>query len=296
MFPFFSKFIAGDLKMFSILLKALRLPFSTASMLNFLVFWFALKAPLDQRFYFGIFGIFFAHLAANLWNDYFDRDADALNQPPSPFSGGSRVMQQGLLSPKQFLLLCLSFSFLAAGCAAAALIFSPFSWGLFAILAAGGILSFFYTSPPLKLVYRGWGEPVIFLLFGPLLFLGAWFLSQMPFSVKGFLSSLYLGLLVAQILMVNEIQDREADEKAQKNTWAVRLSASRFKSLFILLGFALAMILKAAGAKGFLGAGLILSAALGQFFLFRAHHHLIRSVMGLLIHLLSGLGWLFYFL
>ncbi len=41
------------------------------------------------------------HLFIVFANDVADREADAQNDAPTPFSGGSRVLQEGLLSPRQ---------------------------------------------------------------------------------------------------------------------------------------------------------------------------------------------------
>ena len=282
--------------MLLILLKAIRLPFSTASVLNFLVFWVALKIPFHTPFFFALGGVFFAHLAANLWNDFFDQKADSFSKSNSPFFGGSQVLQKGLLSLKQFLTLCFIMSFLALFCAIALFFILPFSLKFLGILCLGGFLAFFYTAPPFRFAYQGFGEIVIFLAFGPFLFLGLVFLTQSPISLKGFLLSCYLGIMVLQILMVNELPNKKADFKGQKKTWAVKLSTKNFNKLFLLLGVFLAGILFYFPFSGFFKIFLPFFAFILQITLFLIKKDFIRSLFGLFLHFLACGGWFFYFI
>jgi len=89
------------------------------------------------------------HLLIVFANDYADREADVLQTSPTPFSGGSRVLPDGELSPS-------TIRSLAIGAAIALLVLSMFIsvWlGLAAIALIGA-----YSYPPLRLSYRGGGE------------------------------------------------------------------------------------------------------------------------------------------
>jgi 1,4-dihydroxy-2-naphthoate octaprenyltransferase len=60
-------------------------------------------------FLLALLAIMFLHAGANMANDYFDHVSgnDWVNRTPTPFSGGSRYIQQGILSPKATLITAL---------------------------------------------------------------------------------------------------------------------------------------------------------------------------------------------
>jgi 1,4-dihydroxy-2-naphthoate octaprenyltransferase len=174
------------------------------------------------------------HMGLNVANDVFDTlaGADDANRTPTPFSGGSRVIQNALVSIGQM-------SMLAAGCYAIAgaigllLLAMRGSTAFVAIAALGLVISLGYTMPPLKFVYRGWGELATAIGFGPLMLLGAYVVqSGGPLSIPALVASLPVGLLVAMILYVNEIPDRISDARADKLTLPVR-----FGKREVILGF-----------------------------------------------------------
>jgi 1,4-dihydroxy-2-naphthoate octaprenyltransferase len=159
-------------------------------------------------------------------NDVFDtlQGADDANRTPTKFSGGSRVLQNALVTIREM-------SILAIGCYAVALILGLVllamrgSPALVVIAAVGFFISVAYTMPPFKLVYRGLGEIATAVGFGPVMLLGAYTVqSRGSLSFEAFVVSIPMGLLVALILYVNEIPDRAGDAKAGKRTLPVRWS------------------------------------------------------------------------
>ncbi|MHB8843098.1 MAG: prenyltransferase, partial [Candidatus Aquicultor sp.] len=95
----------------NIYVRAMRLPFLTGSLIPVLL-------AAGQAYHHGFFrglefilimiGVGSLHLAANLVNDYFDaRGSDVLNLHPTPFSGGSRVIQEANLSPRRVFILAV---------------------------------------------------------------------------------------------------------------------------------------------------------------------------------------------
>ena len=165
-------------------------------------------------------------LGLNVANDVFDASlgADDANVTPTKFSGGSRVIQYGLVSFRQ--MAALSFAFYAAGGAIGLVLLAMRgSPALLAIGVAGLVVSLAYTAPPAKLVYRGLGEVAVAVGFGPLMLLGAYVVqTQGAITLEPIVVSVPVGLLVALILYVNEIPDRRGDVRAGKRTLPVRFS------------------------------------------------------------------------
>jgi 1,4-dihydroxy-2-naphthoate octaprenyltransferase len=212
-----------------LLLRATRAPFLSATLAPVL-----LGLAVAARV--GVFDIFTAvitlvaasavHLGLNVANDVFDtmQGADDANPTPTKFSGGSRVLQNALVTMREMSLLAICCYGVAAALGVLLLILRP-SPALLVIAALGFFISVAYTMPPFKLVYRGLGELSTAIGFGPVMLLGTYAVqSRGSLSTEAFLASVPLALLVAMILYVNEIPDRAGDAKAGKLTLPVRWS------------------------------------------------------------------------
>jgi 1,4-dihydroxy-2-naphthoate octaprenyltransferase len=173
-----------------------------------------------------IVGGAFVHLGLNVANDVFDtaQGADDANVTPTQFSGGSRVIQYGLVSFRQMATIATAF-YLAAGAIGLVLMAFYGSPALLAIGIAGFVISLGYTAPPLKFVYRGLGEIAVAIGFGPLMLLGAYVVqTRGALAWEPVVASIPVALLIALILYVNEIPDRRGDAFAGKRTLPVRFS------------------------------------------------------------------------
>ncbi len=173
-----------------------------------------------------VIGASFVQLGLNVANDVFDsaQGADDANVTPTQFSGGSRVIQYGLVSFRQMAGLATAF-YVVAGVIGLILLALRPSAALLVIGVLGFIVSIGYTAPPLKLVYRGLGEIAVAIGFGPLMLLGAYVVQTGgALGWEPLIASLPIALLVALILYVNEIPDRRGDARAGKRTLPVRWS------------------------------------------------------------------------
>lgn len=170
--------------------------------------------------------------AANVLNDYFDHlnQTDTINHDPlTPFAGGSRMIQHGILSPRQTLyyglILLLITIFLGIYLVWARGI--PLLWlGIIGIMSA-----YFYSAPP-SLHYLGLGEVTIGLNYGMLAVAGAYFVQTQSYSLTTFWASLPLSGLATAILYINQFPDIEADQAVGKRNWVVRLGWARAKIYF----------------------------------------------------------------
>lgn len=173
-----------------------------------------------------IVGACFVQLGLNVANDVFDtaQGADDANVTPTRYSGGSRVIQYGLVSLRQMATLATAF-YVAAAVIGLLLLAVRGSVALLTIGILGFVISIGYTAPPLRLVYRGLGELAVAIGFGPLMLLGAYVVQTGgTLAWEPVVASIPVALLVALILYVNEIPDRRGDAHAGKRTLPVRLS------------------------------------------------------------------------
>jgi len=187
-----------------------------------------------------ILGASLIHIATNMLNDYFDYKSgnDLMVKHQNPFAGGGRILTAGLISPSKHL--AVSLSSLVIGCMIG--FYLVFAQGLPMLfwLGLGGVISaYFYVGPPLKLAYRGVGEIIVGLNFGPIMTLGSYYVQTGSWSVAAltepFLASLPIGLLIAAVLWINEFPDVDADRAVGKKTLVARLGYLRSVSVFITL-------------------------------------------------------------
>jgi 1,4-dihydroxy-2-naphthoate octaprenyltransferase len=186
-----------------------------------------------------VIGASFVQLGLNVANDVFDsmQGADEANVTPTRYSGGSRVIQYGLVSFRRMAATAAVF-YLGAAAIGIVLLSLRGSVALLAIGVVGVIVSLAYTAPPLKLVYRGLGEIAVAVGFGPLMLLGAYVVQTGgALTWEPLVASIPIALLVALILYVNEIPDRRGDERAGKRTLPVRFGRDT-----IILGYDVTII------------------------------------------------------
>ena len=216
---------------------ASRLPFLTATIVPVLLG--ALVARADGfsswwRMLLALVGGSAIHLGLNIANDVSDATsgADEANVNPTMFSGGSRVIQYGLVSKKA--MQTASIALYAVGIAIGLFFVAITGPELLWIGAAGIFLSIFYTAPPFKLVHRGLGELCVALGFGPIMVLGSYFVIAERLTFEAFYASLPVAILIMLVLYVNQIPDKPADARAGKKTVVVRLPKEA-----IVLGYGL---------------------------------------------------------
>jgi 1,4-dihydroxy-2-naphthoate octaprenyltransferase len=212
-------------------LRTTRLPFLTATIVPVLL---GIAIAASHGFFdltaaaLTVIGAAFVQLGLNVANDVFDsiQGADDANVTPTQFSGGSRVIQYGLVTLRQMASIATGF-YVAAALVGLVLLATHGSPALLAIGVVGFVVSLGYTAPPLKFVYRGLGEVAVAFGFGPLMLLGAYVVQTGgALTWEPFVASIPIALLVALILYVNEIPDRRGDAHVGKRTLPVRFSRS----------------------------------------------------------------------
>lgn len=164
-----------------------------------------------------------AQAGVNVFNDYYDHlnGSDAVNVDRLfPFTGGSRFIQNGVMSPRQTRFYALT---LFAGVIMGGLwLIETRGAGLFWIGLAGLLIGWAYSAPPLKLNSRGLGEICVATGF-LLIVVGADFVQRGELSARPWWLGLPYALLVTNILYINQFPDRAADIRAGKLHWVARL-------------------------------------------------------------------------
>lgn len=220
----------------------LRAPFLTATLVSILlgtaIAWARNGAFNVTYFLLTLLGGTFLHLGANIANDYHDHRSgndEANKEFVRPFSGGSRTIQQGLLTPKEVFSGSLFFYVLAV------IIGLYFTWSVgpfvLGIGLIGMISGFFYTGRPFSWVSRGVGEALVGLNFGTLMTLGAYYVQTRQLSLEPLVASLPVALLIASVLYINEFPDYAADKAVGKDTLVVRLGREKAVYGYALLTF-----------------------------------------------------------
>jgi len=176
----------------------------------------------------GLAAVLSAHLAANLFNEYWDYRfaADCGDLEYVPHFGGSKAIQGGMIGAgavRTGAWICL-LAALGLGLGLGLWLKRPL---VPALVAGGAFIAWAYTAPPLRLAYRGWGEFSLLVAFGPLLVWGGFYLQRGEISGVAGLLSLTPGFLICTLLIGNEFGDADTDERAGKRNLVVRMGRAR---------------------------------------------------------------------
>lgn len=268
------------------LIKALaitRLPFISAVVMPaFIGGAYAYHYLLDSpgafnwfHFTLAVIGVILLHLGSNVMNDYFDvKDGTdgANNDYFLQFSGGSRAIELGLISLEGARRLGWALT------AAATLIglYLTVVTGVTTLLIglAGLLIGYLYTAPPVRLVARrGLGELGIALAFGPLVTAGVVYVTTLQLTPLAFLVGLPVGLLTANILLINEFPDAASDATTGKNHLVVTFGKRKSTYIYLAVLLAafitnLAIVWLLPGTNGWL-LGVSMASVLAGFFIYR---------------------------
>lgn len=221
-----------SLRKLKLYLTELRAPFFTASVIPILlgtvIAWARTGEFYPGYFLFTLLGGLALHAGTNVANDYFDylSGNDPINQEfIRPFSGGSRLIPQGLLTPAEVLRESLGLFALGI------LIGLYLAWvrgPAILILGIVGVFSgYFYSAPPFQLANLGIGEALVGLNFGILMTLGAYYVQTQSLGWEPVVAALPLALLISAVLYINEFPDYTADRAVGKRHLVVRLGRKR---------------------------------------------------------------------
>lgn len=175
-----------------------------------------------------VIGVVLSHAAGNLFDDYFDYIKKKTNFRDELQHKGFRArigkcpyLTSGATSIKKLLFVACLLSFISVAIGITLIYYRGIDILYFMIIS--GILIISYSGAPLRLSYRGMGELMIGVLFGPLNMMGVYYAACGTLDMSIVLISIPVGMLVANILYVHSILDYEPDKEIGKHTLAVLL-------------------------------------------------------------------------
>lgn len=198
-----------------------------------------------------IIGVCIAHLSLNLFDDYFDYRKKETGFRNSLAREGIRARTQkcpyltsGEATTKQLLRAALIFGLVA--CVPGIIILITRGYPILWIVLITVVLGISYSSDPLRLSYRGVGELVIGIIFGPLLVIGVSYASSAQANITIIAMGICMGLLVTNILYTHSILDYEADLRSGKSTLAGLIKSNYIKlivsAIFNFLPYVLVIV------------------------------------------------------
>jgi len=192
---------------------------------------YAMTGSVDARiFWSGLFGVILAVIGVEAFNEYFDSRM-----------GTDRVFNPDDAPPMSSVIMWLGIVAFAGAFAVGVYLTLRGGWPILLFAFLGGMAAIFYVAPPIRWAYRGLGELVIALSYGPWMVLGSVYLYTGTMSWAALWASLVPGFLIMALAVVNAIPDFHQDRLVGKRNLVVRLGRKRAVSLY--LGLASAALL-----------------------------------------------------
>ncbi|HTS24200.1 MAG TPA: prenyltransferase [Casimicrobiaceae bacterium] len=205
-------------------------------------------------FWSGFGGVVLSVVGVEAFNEYFDSRM-----------GTDRVFNPDDLPPMSDAVLWLGIAAFAGALAVGVYLALRGGWPILAFALAGGAAAIFYVAPPIRWAYRGLGELVIALSYGPWMVLGSLYLQAQRLSWSALAASLVPGCLIMALAVVNAIPDYHQDRLVGKRNLVVRLGRRRAVLLYLALaaaGLAVVAIGVAAGVFPLAAAAALLALPL----------------------------------
>ena len=179
-----------------------------------------------------VLGVVFLHFGMNLLDDWYDYRVGSAEARQAVANEGFRgrmvkypYLTSGEATPQQLLKAVLCFMGLAA--LMGVIVMCMRGWMVLGWMAAGLLIGVSYSGWPFKLGFRGLGELVIFLMFGPLMMTGVYYAITGTVDLKITWLSIAVGLLVTNIVYSHSVLDAIPDQKMGKKTMAHLMGSSK---------------------------------------------------------------------
>lgn len=194
---------------------------------RFNIFWFVIS----------LVAAYLIEIGKNAVNEVVDYlsgvDRNVEPDKKTPFSGGKKTIIEGKLTVLEAGII--SFFTFGAACLIGIYIMFFREMSIFWIGFAGVLLAFFYSVPPFKLAYRGFGELTVGLTFGPLVLSGMYLVMANELDWSVVVVSLPIAFLISNVLVINQFPDYEADARGNKKNIVVRLGKKKSVTVHMIL-------------------------------------------------------------
>ena len=190
-------------------------------------------------FWSGLAGVVLSVVGVEAFNEYFDSRM-----------GTDRVFDPSDAPPMSSAVLWLGVAAFAGALAVGLYLAAREGWPILAFAALGGAAAIFYVAPPIRWAYRGLGETVIGLSYGPWMVLGSLYLHTHRLSLSALGASLVPGLLIMALAVVNAIPDFHQDRLVGKRNLVVRLGRRAAVGLYLALAGCALLVVAAGVAAG----------------------------------------------
>jgi 1,4-dihydroxy-2-naphthoate octaprenyltransferase len=198
-----------------------------------------------------VFGLVVAHAANNMINDYFDLEGGIDSDDYVRAQYAPHPILSGWVTKRQLGIAILLMNAIDL---AILLFFVAVRGPLVIAFAAGGLfISVFYVAPPIRLKWHGLGEPGVFLVWGPLMTVGTFYVATGSIPAWTWIASLPYAILVTTVLFGKHIDKIEADTKIGVRTMPVILGEARARRVAQALMIAFYPIVLGAALVGWIG-------------------------------------------
>ena len=171
--------------------------------------------------------------ATNMVSDYFDlkKGVDRLDT-----FGSSRVLVEGHIEPHKVLLG--GFVIYALSAAIGLVFIWVYGWPILVLGLIGMLSGFFYTGYPIGYKYFGLGDLGVFVMLGPLMVIGSFYVLTGTFRYDVLLISLKIGFLITAVLTANNMRDIKHDTEAgiRSTAMVLGLKVTRIEYILLLVG------------------------------------------------------------
>ncbi|MFP4158543.1 MAG: 1,4-dihydroxy-2-naphthoate octaprenyltransferase [Desulfobacterales bacterium] len=222
-------------------------------------------ASIDGPFHWGFFlatlaGAVLLHAATNLINDYYDVQSGVDTIEAATAQYRPHPLVEGKLLAKNVRNAAYIIFF--AGAVIGLFLTAARGWPVLGLGVAGVLASLAYTAPPVSYKYIALGEFSVFLMWGPLMVEGTYYVQRQAFSAEALWISIPFGVIVALVLLANNLRDISHDKNKNISTVAIVLGARKGFYLYaglIAMAYASILLMVALGVLSYWSLAVFLS-------------------------------------